>query len=186
VLPRGAMLGTSEGANNVVNKGDTTAIFGVSKGASDPSPCSLHSFTTPSFAYIESDQLSSQTHFDADLFFFVCYNSTTGHICNDIQKSSQALFNRQIRVSLLRMEQVLVYKKGPFVYDYKMIRVLYMSSFWTTVFTILIHLLTFYPQDVLQRKSSMKMETQMKKLKLSLNTQLTLLHGLLDSFERHF
>jgi hypothetical protein len=79
------MLGTSEGANNVINKVDTTAIFGVSKGASDPSPCSLHSFTT-SFADIESDQLSTQTYFDADSIFFVCDNSTTGHICNDIQK----------------------------------------------------------------------------------------------------
>jgi hypothetical protein len=83
---KGAMLGTSEGANNViVNKGDTTAIFGVSEGASDPSPCSLHSFTT-SFADVESDQLNTQTHFDSASIFFVCDNSTTGHICIDIQK----------------------------------------------------------------------------------------------------
>jgi hypothetical protein len=80
-----AMLGTSEGANNAINKGDTTAIFGVSEGASDPSPCSLHSFTT-SFVDAESDQLNTQAHFDADSIFFVCDNSTTGHICNDIQK----------------------------------------------------------------------------------------------------
>ncbi len=80
------------------------------------------------------------------------------------------------------MEQVLVYKKGPFVYNYKMIWVLNTSSFWTTVFTILIHLLIFYPRDILQRNSSMNMETQTKKLKLSLDTQLTFLHGLLDSF----
>jgi hypothetical protein len=51
---KGAMLGTSEGAKNAINKGDTTAIFGVSEEASDPSPCSLHSFTT-SFAGVESD-----------------------------------------------------------------------------------------------------------------------------------
>jgi hypothetical protein len=82
---KGAMLGTYEGANNAINEKDTTAIFGDSKGADDPSPCSLHSFTT-SFVDIESDQLNTQTHFDADLIFFVCDNSTYGHICNDIQK----------------------------------------------------------------------------------------------------
>jgi hypothetical protein len=82
---KGAMLSTSEGANNTINKGDTTAIFGVSKGAINQSPCSLHSFTT-SFAEIESDQLNTQTHFDADSIFFICDNSTTGHICNNIQK----------------------------------------------------------------------------------------------------
>jgi hypothetical protein len=27
-----------------------------------------------------------QVHFDTDSIFFVCDNSTTGHICNDIQK----------------------------------------------------------------------------------------------------
>ncbi len=83
------------------------------------------------------------------------------------------------------MEQVLVYKEGLFIYDYKMIWVLNRSSSWTTVFTILIHQLIFYPQDILQRNSSMKMETQAKKLELSLDTQLTFLHGLLDSFKRH-
>jgi hypothetical protein len=82
---KGAMLGTSEGANNGMDERDTTAIFGVSKGASDPSPCSLYSFTTL-FADVESDQLNTQTHFDADSIFFVCDDSTTGHICKGIQK----------------------------------------------------------------------------------------------------
>jgi hypothetical protein len=36
------------------------------------------------------------------------------------------------------------------------------------------------------KKSLMKMETQTKKLKLCLNTQLTFLCGLLDSFESYF
>jgi hypothetical protein len=61
----GSMLGTSKGANNAINKGDTTAIFDISKGASDPSPCSLHCFTT-SFVDVELDQLNTQTHIDAD------------------------------------------------------------------------------------------------------------------------
>ncbi len=82
---KGAMLGTSKGANIGINKRDTTAIFGVSEGASDPSPCSLHSFTT-SFADVESNQLNTQTHFDADLIFFVCDDLTTRHICKGIQK----------------------------------------------------------------------------------------------------
>ncbi len=82
---KGGMLSTFHGENNAINKGNTKAIFGVSEGASDPSPCSLHSFTT-SFADVESDQLNTQTHFEADLIFFVCDNSTTGHVCNDIQK----------------------------------------------------------------------------------------------------
>jgi hypothetical protein len=84
-VSKGAMLSTSKGANNAINKGDTTDIVGVFEGASDPLPCSLHSFTT-SFADVESGQLNTQTHFDADSIFFVCDNLTTGHICNNIQK----------------------------------------------------------------------------------------------------
>jgi hypothetical protein len=79
------IFGTSRGANNVINKGESTSIFGVSGGANDPSSCSLHGFTT-SFADINSEQLNTQTHFDTDSVFFVCDNLTTGHICSDIQK----------------------------------------------------------------------------------------------------
>jgi hypothetical protein len=78
-----AMLGTSEGANNAINKEDSTSIFGVSEGANDLSSCSLYGFTT-SFAEVDSEQLNTQTHFDTDSVFFVCDNSTTEHICNDI------------------------------------------------------------------------------------------------------
>jgi hypothetical protein len=40
------IFGTSEGANNAINKGDSTSIFGVSEGANDLSSCSLYGFTT--------------------------------------------------------------------------------------------------------------------------------------------
>jgi hypothetical protein len=42
-------------------------------------------FTT-SFANVDTEQLNTQIRFDADSSFFVCDNSTTGHICNDIRK----------------------------------------------------------------------------------------------------
>jgi hypothetical protein len=79
------IFGASGGANNAINKGDSTSIFGVSKGVNDLSSCSLHDFTT-SFADVNSEQLNTQTHFDTDLVFFICDNLTTGHICNYIQK----------------------------------------------------------------------------------------------------
>ncbi len=46
---------------------------------------SLHVFTT-SFADGNSEKPNTQIHFDTDSVFFVCDNSITGHICNDIQK----------------------------------------------------------------------------------------------------
>ncbi len=79
------IFGASKGANNKINKGNSTSIFGVSKGANDLSSCLLHGFTT-SFVDVDSEQLNTQTYFDTDTTFFVCDNSTTGHICNDIQK----------------------------------------------------------------------------------------------------
>jgi hypothetical protein len=77
------IFGAFKGANNSINKGDSASIFGVSKGANDLSSCSLYGFTT-SFADVDSEQLNTQTHFDTDSVFFVCDNSTTEHICNDI------------------------------------------------------------------------------------------------------
>jgi hypothetical protein len=79
------IFGTSKGAYNAINKGDSTSIFGISKGANYLSSCSLHGFTT-SFANVDSEQLNTQTHFDTDSVFFVCDNSITKHICNDIEK----------------------------------------------------------------------------------------------------
>ncbi len=61
------------------SKGD---IFGVSKGAN------VFGFTT-SFADVDSEQLNMQVHFDTNSVFFVCDNSTTGHICNDNRKFVQ-------------------------------------------------------------------------------------------------
>ena len=46
---------------------------------------SLHGFTS-SFADGDAGKLNTQIHFDTDSIFFVCDNSTTGHICNDIRK----------------------------------------------------------------------------------------------------
>ena len=46
---------------------------------------SLYGFTS-SFTDGNSEKLNTQIHFDTDLVFFVCDNSTTGHICNDIRK----------------------------------------------------------------------------------------------------
>ncbi len=69
----------------MINKGDSTSIFGISEGANDLTSYSLHGFTT-SFADVDSEQLNTLTHFDTDSAFFVCDNLTTGHICNDIQK----------------------------------------------------------------------------------------------------
>jgi hypothetical protein len=79
------IFGTSKGANNAINKRNSTSIFGVSERANDLSSCSLHGFTT-SFADVDSEQLNTQTHFDTDSVFFICDNLTTKNICNDIQK----------------------------------------------------------------------------------------------------
>ena len=42
-------------------------------------------FTT-SFADVDKEKLNTQIHVDTDSSFFVCDNSTTGYICNDIWK----------------------------------------------------------------------------------------------------
>ncbi len=62
-----------------VSKGD---IFGISKEEN------AFGFTT-SFADVNSEQLNMQVHSNTDSVFFVWDNSTTGHICNDIQKLVQ-------------------------------------------------------------------------------------------------
>ncbi len=80
------------------------------------------------------------------------------------KNSSQVIFDRQTRISQLQMEQVLVYKKGLFVYGYKMMWVLSMSSSWTTVITILICPLIFYPRDLLQRNSFIKWQPRQRNL----------------------
>ena len=72
-----SIFGTSEGDSIIsASKGN---ILGISKGAN------AFGFTT-SFADVDTEQLNTQIHFDTDSLFFVCDNSTTGHICNDIRK----------------------------------------------------------------------------------------------------
>jgi hypothetical protein len=44
---------------------------------------SLYGFTAL-FEDIDMEQLNTQIYFDTDSVFFVCNNSTTGHICNNI------------------------------------------------------------------------------------------------------
>ncbi len=84
--------------NCSVSKGDTTigspysfkgeaamCLPCSSKGEATTCSHSLHGFTT-SFADVDTEQLNTQIHFNTDSVFFVCDNSTTGHICNDIQR----------------------------------------------------------------------------------------------------
>jgi hypothetical protein len=80
------------------SKGVATSIFTPSKGVSNsislPSmgdheqniqqPISSFQGFTTSFADDKSEKLKLQVHFDTDSIFFVCDNSTTGHICNDV------------------------------------------------------------------------------------------------------
>ncbi len=40
---------------------------------------------TPSFADADSEKIITHIHLDTNSIFFVCYNSMTGHICNDIR-----------------------------------------------------------------------------------------------------
>ena len=68
--------GISEGDASIIFKGDT---LGISEGAN------AAGFTT-SFADVDTEQLNTQVHYDTDSSFFVCDNSTTGHICNNIRK----------------------------------------------------------------------------------------------------
>jgi hypothetical protein len=60
--------------------------------------CSLHGFTS-FFADGDLEMLNTQIHFDTDSVFFVCDNSTTGHICNNIWKFIPGSF-RQTNKSL--------------------------------------------------------------------------------------
>jgi hypothetical protein len=82
----------------LASKGVAESIITFSKGVSDsislPSEghlegdiqhplSSLQGFTT-SLADGNSEKFHTQVHFDTDSIFFVCDNSTTGHICNDV------------------------------------------------------------------------------------------------------
>ena len=65
-------------------------VLSASEGASEnlilralKQPLSV--FTT-SLADADLETLNTQVPFDTDSIFFVCDNSTTGHICNDVRK----------------------------------------------------------------------------------------------------
>ncbi len=90
----GGISNASIQGNPAAFKG-VTNIFSASKGdvslgIKTDSSCvsngaNLHGFAV-SIADVDSEQLNTQVHFDTDSIFFVCDNSTTGHICNDIRK----------------------------------------------------------------------------------------------------
>ncbi len=69
------LIGPSEGGTVNISEG----AVGISEGAN------ALGFTT-SLADFDTEQLNTQVHFDTDSLFFVCDNSTTSHICNDIWK----------------------------------------------------------------------------------------------------
>ena len=77
------MLLSSEGNSNY-SDAESYTLKNIERDIKYPLG-SLHGFAS-SFADSDSDKLNTQIHFDTDLIFFVCDNSTTGHICNDIQK----------------------------------------------------------------------------------------------------
>jgi hypothetical protein len=83
------IISSSEGVADCISlssEGDDTSISSDDVEQDIKYPLgSLHSFTS-SFADGDMEQLNSQVHFDTDSVFFVCDNSTTGHICNDIHK----------------------------------------------------------------------------------------------------
>ena len=72
------------------SKGDTFDTFErdtfcIAEGENDLLSCFLHGFTT-SFADVDSEELNSKIHFNTNSIFYVCDNSTTGQICNDVWK----------------------------------------------------------------------------------------------------
>jgi hypothetical protein len=95
-------LGDSLQGITSASEGDS---FGISEGAN------AFGFTI-SFADIDTEKLNTQVHFDTDSTFFVCDNSTTGHICNDIQKFIPDSIRQMNKTFRLRMGLVLVFKKG--------------------------------------------------------------------------
>jgi hypothetical protein len=91
---RAVSLPASEG----VAKSFFTSSKGVSNSISLPSkgdleqdiqqPISSFQGFTTFFADGNAEKLNTQAHFDTDSIFFICDNSTAGHICNDIHTLS--------------------------------------------------------------------------------------------------
>ena len=81
--------GISEGDASIIgtSEGDT---LGISEGA-NAFGC------TSSFANVDTEQLNTQVHFDTDSSFFVCDNSTTGHIAMTFGNLTQVAFDKQTK-----------------------------------------------------------------------------------------
>jgi hypothetical protein len=80
------IISSSEGVADCISrssKGDNTASYSLDEFDQDIKH--PHGFTS-SFADGDTEHLNWQVHFDTDSVFFVCDNSTTGHICNDLCK----------------------------------------------------------------------------------------------------
>ena len=65
---------------------DCKVLKGETVGASPLEGESIRKAFTTSFADADLETLNTQVPFDTDSIFFVCDNSATGHICNDIRK----------------------------------------------------------------------------------------------------
>ena len=76
-------MSASEGASL---KGDIFYGCSDSEGECIGIPTEKHESFTTSLADADLETLNIQIPFDTDSVFFVCDNSTTGHICNDIRK----------------------------------------------------------------------------------------------------
>jgi hypothetical protein len=88
-----ALSTASEGATSITpcSEGDNTDSESASCFSDDyhkdiKFPLGFLNGFTSSFADGDSEQLNVQVHFDTNSVFFVCNNSTTGHICNNIRK----------------------------------------------------------------------------------------------------
>ncbi len=96
-----ALSTASEGATSITpcSKGDNTDSESASWFSDDYHEDIkyllgfLNGFTS-SFADGDLEQLNVQVHFDTNSVFFVCDNSTTGHICNNICKFIPGLLHQ--------------------------------------------------------------------------------------------
>jgi hypothetical protein len=166
----GISKGSPQGISGA-SKGDAS-IFGTSKGDSIISAFEgdifgAFGFTT-SFADVISEQLNTQVHFDTDSVCFVCDNSTTGHICNDIWKFVEGTI-RQTNKSLMTANGTgSCLQEGT-------VKIRLIDDVGTQHIFILDNCLYHpntpvnLPQDNLQRNSLMQMEIWMKKLALNLD-----------------
>ena len=77
---KGAFSNASEGVSLDISEGDTSC-----SSVSQTLLHDTHCFTI-SLADVDLEQLNTQGYFDTNSIFFVCDNSSTGHICNCLNK----------------------------------------------------------------------------------------------------